>query len=113
MGRLGFFWVLMAVAGAVLPVLHFQRWFAEHDLSFASLVEGWTANPATEGLMWSFGLAAVTLTLANLIHAQARSDWKSLVCTPLVWTVGLGAALPLFLWFITRRPRRGVKARDE
>ncbi|MDF2231616.1 DUF2834 domain-containing protein [Albimonas sp. CAU 1670] len=113
MGRLGILWLLLAGAGAVFPWLYFKQWIDERGPSLAGFVEGWTANAAAEGMLWDLAVAAVTLSLAILAHALARRDWISLLCLPVTWVIGVGAGLPLFLWFLTRKPRTIVKARDE
>ncbi|MGR3781356.1 MAG: DUF2834 domain-containing protein [Albimonas sp.] len=113
MGRLGFLWLLLAAVGAVFPMLHFKAWADENGWSWSGLVEAWTVNDATTGMLWDLGLVGVTLTVAILAHLFARRDWASLVCLPVTWGVGVAAGLPLFLWFLTRKPRQVIKARDE
>ncbi|WP_339947354.1 DUF2834 domain-containing protein [uncultured Albimonas sp.] len=113
MRRLGVLWLLLALAGAVFPLLHFKKWADENGYSLDALFEAWTVNAATEGMVWDLAVAAVALTLATLAHVVARRDWPSLVCLPITWTIGVGAGLPLFLWFLTRKPRQAIKARDE
>jgi len=113
MRRLGLVWLLLAAVGAVMPMLHFKAWADENGYSWSGLVEAWTVNAATTGMLWDLAIVGVTVSVATLAHVVARRDWPSLVCIPVSWGIGVSAGLPLFLWFLTRKPRESIKARDE
>ena len=113
MGRIRAVWLLLALPGAAIPLLFLSQWFQTNPISLEALLLAWTADAATLALFWDLGLSAVTLSLAVLAHALSHRSWLPLVCLPATWLVGVSFGLPLFLFFLTRAPRRGLKARDE
>jgi hypothetical protein len=102
MARLRPIFLLLALAGAVIPMRHFLAWFAENGVDFGLLVEAWTVNRAAEGMLYDLTISAIALTVAVIAHALERRDWVSLLCVPATYFIGVSCALPLFFWFRAR-----------
>ena len=113
MGKIRAVWLLLALPGAAIPLLFLSQWLQSNPASLEALLQAWMANAATLALFWDLGLSALTLSLAVLAHALSHRSWIVLVCLPATWLVGVSLGLPLFLFFLTRAPRRGLKTRDE
>ncbi len=103
MRRIAPVFLLIAVAGAALPLPYFIAWFTENGWSLPGIVDAWTVNAATEGMLWDLTVSAVAVTVATLAHAVARRDPWALIAIPATFGIGVSCGLPLLLWFIARR----------
>ena len=66
-------WLILCVAGVILPFRYFLKWFDENGWDIGLMVDAWHANAASSGLVWDLTVAAVTLTIwivweLSLIH---------------------------------------------
>lgn len=98
-------WIYLALAfvGAVWPMWYFVSWFNENTWSLSAMIDAWTVNKATEGMLYDLTVSAIAVTVGTLAHAVQRKDWRSLVCIPATFGIGVSCGLPLLLWFRARR----------
>jgi hypothetical protein len=97
-------YLILAVAGAILPMVYFVRWFDENGWSPGGMVAAWNVNDAATGLVWDLTIAALALTVFVIAECVVRRDRLSLVAIPATYLVGLSCGLPLYL-FLRSRPR--------
>jgi hypothetical protein len=95
-------YLALAVWGAVHPTIYFVAWFRMDGSSINRLVNAWHANFATSGLVWDLTIAAIAFAVWVLAETYVRKNWSALNVIPVTIFVGLGCALPLYLFLRTR-----------
>jgi hypothetical protein len=95
----------LAILGAILPMVHFVRWFGANGWSLPGLVAAWNVNDATTGLVYDLTIAAIALAVFIVAEVSVRRDWWVLLCIPVIFGVGVACALPLYLLVRTRPVR--------
>lgn len=96
-------YLILALLGATLPMRHFLALLASLDWSVGAMIDAWFAVPAATGLAWDLTIAAGALVLWILVECRARDDKLSLLAVPVTFCIGVGCALPLYL-FLRSRP---------
>lgn len=103
MSVLRILYLLLAIWGAVHPMLYLLPWMMAQDgLSLAALIGAWQANLASTGLMVDLLIAALALTLWILAEVAVRRNWLALIAIPATFLIGLSCGLPLYLFLRTR-----------
>ena len=106
MSGLRILYLLLAIAGVILPMRYFLAWFAENGFDLPGMVDAWHANAASSGLVWDLTVAAVVLCVWMVAEVYQRKDWWVLaVCVPATFLVGVSFGFPLYL-FLRARPIR-------
>jgi hypothetical protein len=96
-------YLVLALAGAVLPMRYFLVWLRENDWDIGAMIDAWFVNAATEGLVWDLTIAATALTLWILAETLVRRNWSALLAIPATFLIGLACGLPLYLFLRTRK----------
>lgn len=98
-------WVfaILAVWGAVHPMVYFLRWFGQNGYDLMAMVDAWHANAATSGLVWDLTIAAVALTVWILYEVAGTRDWTRLLAIPATFCIGVSCGVPLYLFLRMRR----------
>ena len=92
----------LALWGAVHPMAWFVVHMRETGTGIAGLIEAWGANASTRGLTWDLTIAATAFVVWVVAETRARRNWSALAVIPVTFAVGLGCALPLYLFLRTR-----------
>ncbi|WP_112321295.1 DUF2834 domain-containing protein [Oceanibium sediminis] len=95
-------YLVLAIAGTIVPMYYFIGWFMENGWSIMAMVDAWHANLATSGLVWDLTIAAVTLTIWCLVESISRRNWAGLLAIPATYFIGVSCGLPLYLFLRTR-----------
>jgi hypothetical protein len=103
MSPLRILYLLLAVAGAIIPWIYFGRWLWENSFDLGLMLEVWNATDAGTGLVYDLTWSWLVLVIWMLIESIPRRDWKSLWVIPAGFAVGVSFALPLYL-FLRSRP---------
>lgn len=96
--------LVLAVVGTVVPMVHFVSWFVAEGWSLGGMITAWNVNAATTGLVWDLTIAAIAWTVFVIAECTARRDWLGLVAVPATYMIGVSCSLPLYLW-LRSRPR--------
>jgi hypothetical protein len=103
MSAIRILWLILAIAGAIVPWLYFGPWLWENSFDLGAMVDLWTANDAVTGVTYDVSWAYLVLVIWVLVESLPRKDWKSLLAIPAGVMVGVSFALPLYL-FLRSRP---------
>jgi len=95
-------YLLLCVAGVVLPFRYFLPWLIANDWSLGAMVDAWHANDASSGLVWDLTVAAVALTVWVIHDALTTRDWLRLIAIPATYLIGVSLGLPLYLFLRSR-----------
>jgi hypothetical protein len=95
-------WLILCVAGVILPFRYFLKWFDENGWDIGLMVDAWHANAASSGLVWDLTVAAVTLTIWIVWECARKRDWLGLIAIPATYLVGVSLGLPLYLFLRSR-----------
>lgn len=96
-------YLILAIIGAVVPMMHFIPWAGDDGFTFDAFVAAWTVNGATTGLMWDMAIAAGVLTLWMFAEVYVRKDWWVFpICLIATFGIGLSCGLPLYLFLRSR-----------
>lgn len=96
-------YLVLAIVGLVLPMLHYFPWFQDNGFDLALLHSAWRVNEATSGLVWDMKISAIALSVFILSEVYIRKDHWVLLCIPAIYLVGMSFAFPLYL-FLRSRP---------
>jgi hypothetical protein len=96
-------YLLLAIAGAIIPWIYFGRWLWANNFDLGLMLEVWNATDAGTGLVYDLTWAWLVLVLWVLVESIPRRDWRSLWAIPAGVAVGVSFALPLYL-FLRSRP---------
>jgi len=96
-------YLVLTIAGAIMPMRYFIRWFNDNSWSLGEMVTAWHVNDATRGLVWDLTIAAIALTVVAIAEAIRQKDYLLLVVIPATFGVGVSCGLPLYL-FLRSRP---------
>lgn len=104
MSGLRVIYLLLAVAGTILPMRYFLQWFGENGFDIMGMVDAWHANAASSGLVWDLTVSAVALVVWMCAEVYQRKDyWVLALCLPATFCIGVSCGLPLYL-FLRARP---------
>lgn len=95
-------YLVLALAGAVLPGLHLVEHFSTQGWSLPGLIDAWQVNPAGKAAAWDLLIAGVTLTLWIVVETWVRRNWSALWAIPATLLIGVSCGLPLYLFLRTR-----------
>lgn len=87
-------YLILTIAGTVVPYFFFFQFFAEHGLDLPAFVSGVFANGAAGG----FGADLLITSLAFWIYLYQQRESKLAMYVALNLTIGLSCALPLYLY---------------
>jgi hypothetical protein len=102
MSRLRIVYLLLAIWGAVHPMLYFHGWLAAHQFDLTTLLAAWTANDAVTGLSLDLVISAVALIVWILAEVAVRRNFGALWAVPATLFIGVSCGLPLYLFLRTR-----------
>lgn len=102
MSLLRILYLLLAIWGAVHPMVFLLPWMQQNGVDPQALLAAWRANAATSGLMMDLLIAAIALTLWILAEVAVRRNWLALIAIPVTFVIGLSCGLPLYLFLRTR-----------
>jgi hypothetical protein len=103
MSAIRILWLILAIAGAIVPWLYFGPWLWENSFDLSAMIDLWTANDAVTGVTYDVSWAYLVLVIWVLVESLPRKDRKSLLAIPAGVMVGVSFALPLYL-FLRSRP---------
>lgn len=103
MSSLRSLYLILTIAGAILPMRYFIRWFNDNSWSLNDMITAWHVNDATRGLVWDLTIAAIALTVVVIAEAIRHRDRLLLLVIPATFGVGVSCGLPLYL-FLRSRP---------
>lgn len=104
MSGLRIVYLILVVAGIVMPFRYFIPWFQVNGVDLGLLLEAWHANGATSGIVWDLTVSAVALIVWMIAEVYQRKDyWVLLLCIPAIFCIGVSCGLPLYL-FLRSRP---------
>nr|WP_325252742.1 DUF2834 domain-containing protein [Amylibacter sp.] len=104
MSALRVIYLVLAVAGTILPMRYFLAWFGENGFDLMGMVDAWHANAASSGLVWDLTVSALALVIWMLAEVYQRKDyWVLALCIPATFCIGVSCGLPLYL-FLRARP---------
>lgn len=103
MSVLRLIYLLLAIAGAVLPMYYFVSWFNENGWSLGDMITAWNVNDATTGLVYDLTISAIALTVFIVVETFVRRAWLNLIAIPATFCIGVSCGLPLYL-FLRSRP---------
>ncbi|MBR9862995.1 MAG: DUF2834 domain-containing protein [Rhodobacteraceae bacterium] len=104
MSGLRVIYLLLAVAGTILPMRYFLQWFGENGFDIMGMVDAWHANAASSGLVWDLTVSAAALVVWMCAEVYQRKDyWVLALCLPATFCIGVSCGLPLYL-FLRARP---------
>ena len=96
-------YLVLAIIGAVVPMMHYIQWAGDDGFTFDAFITAWSANGATVGLMWDMAIAAGVLTLWMMAEVYVRKDWWVLpIGLIATFGIGLSCGLPLYLFLRSR-----------
>jgi hypothetical protein len=91
-------YLALALWGAVHPMWYFIQWFRAEGLNLAVMVDAWTMNTATIGLVWDLTIAATVLSVWIIFEVyKSRQYWHSIAILA-TFGIGLSCGLPLYLF---------------
>jgi len=96
-------YLLLTGIGVILPMASYLPWLQETGGGAFSLIATWQQNGASAGLFRDMLVSALTLNLWILAETYVRRDYWVLITLPVIYLIGVSAALPLFL-FLRSRP---------
>ena len=96
-------YLVLVVAGIVMPFRYFIPWLRDNEFDIMLLIEAWHVNNATSGLVWDLTIAAIAVVVWMVAEVYQRKDyWLLMLCIPATFGIGVSCGLPLYLFL---RPR--------
>lgn len=105
MSPLRLIYLVLAIVGAVLPMIHLGPWIMQNGFDLQTLVAAWKVNSAATGLYWDLVISAIALTVWILAEVAVRRNWIALIAIPATFLIGVSCGLPLYL-FLRAKPVR-------
>ncbi len=105
MSLLRLFYLGLAIAGTILPLMQFYlflKWFDLGGQGPMSLLMAWFANPAVTGLALDLIISALALILWIVAEVAVRRNFTALIAIPATLLIGVSCGLPLYLFLRTR-----------
>jgi hypothetical protein len=93
---------VLAIWGAIHPMVYFLQWFGENGFDLMAMVDAWHVNAATSGLVWDLTIAAVALTVWVFYEVAVTRDWLRLLAIPATFCIGVSCGVPLYLFLRMR-----------
>ncbi len=90
------FYLIAAIAGAIIPYLFFISFAAEEGLNLVAFVQGLFVNGAAGGFTADLLLSSVVFWV--FMASRASNGPKPGLFIVLNLTIGLSCALPAYLW---------------
>lgn len=103
MSRLRQTFLILAIAGAIVPLWFFVGWLQTNGFDLGELQAAWRVNDATRGLVWELIISAIALSVFIISETVVRRDYWVLLCIPATLCVGVSFGFPLYL-FLRSRP---------
>ena len=98
-------YLILAIAGAVVPYVFFLQFFAVHGLALPSFVGGLFANGAAGGFTADLLITSLVFWIYMFRRLGGPTPWPFIVVN---LTIGLSCALPLYLYFTYGTSRSGA-----
>jgi len=96
-------YLILAVVGAVVPMIFFVTWFNEFGYDIVAMTHAWKVNDATTGMMWDLAIVGVIMNVWMLAEVYVRKDyWVAPVCIVITWCVSMACGLALYLFLRSR-----------
>lgn len=96
-------YLLLAIAGTILPMRYFLAWFMENGFDLGKMITAWNVNAATTGLVYDLTISAIALTVFIIVETYVRREYWMLIAIPATFCIGVSCGLPLYL-FLRSRP---------
>ena len=100
-------YLILAIAGAVVPYVFFFQYFGEHGLVLQSFVGALFVNNAASGFTADLLITSLVFWIFLFSRRQGPSPWLFIV---LNLTIGLSCALPAYLYAVTPSSGEPVRA---
>lgn len=91
----------LAIAGTILPMMHFIPWLIENEGGLRALTQAWQVSGATKGLVWDLSIAAIALCVFVIAEVAVRRNFIALIAIPATFCIGVSCGLPLYLFLRT------------
>ncbi|MEM7057230.1 MAG: DUF2834 domain-containing protein [Pseudomonadota bacterium] len=92
-------YLILAIAGTILPWIQFAGWFSENGWDMAAMVDAWTVNQAANGLVYDLTVSWVALLIWVGYESFTRGPWWHLPVIIVASTgIGVSCGLPLYLF---------------
>ncbi|MDA1077028.1 MAG: DUF2834 domain-containing protein [Proteobacteria bacterium] len=91
-------YLVLAIAGAVVPYVFFIEFFAVEGLALPSFIGGLFANGAAGGFTSDLLITSLTFWIYLFSRSQGPKAWPFVLIN---LTIGLSCALPLYLYIVT------------
>jgi hypothetical protein len=91
-------YLMLAVAGAILPYLFFVQHFADAGLDFAAFLSAVFANGAASGFTADLLISSLVFWIAMFHRKSLGKGPKPLLFIILNLAIGLSCALPAYLY---------------
>lgn len=101
MPKLRLAYLVLAIVGAIVPMIYILPWFAANGFSVCGLITAWQQNAAATGLFWDLIISAIALTIWILSETLPRKKRLPLLAIPATLLIGVSCGLPLFLFLRT------------
>lgn len=108
MSPLRWFYLALAIWGAIHPMYWFLTYMRETGTGLSGLINAWYVNASTTGLTWDLTIAAVALTVFIVSETVMRRNWVALIAVPATFCIGVSCGLPLYL-FLRAGPIREAR----
>ncbi len=92
-------YLVLAIAGAVVPYIFFLQFFAQEGMALSGFVGGLFANGAAGGFAADVLISSAVFWLYMFSRSDGPSPWPFVVVNLLI---GLSCALPAYLWATSR-----------
>ena len=98
-------YLILAIWGAIHPMVYNVSWFMENGWRLGPMIDAWFVNDAGSALAWDLTIVAISLTFWIIAEVAARRNWLALIAIPVTFGIGVSCGLPLYL-FLRSRPER-------
>lgn len=101
-------YLVLCVAGTILPWIQFAGWFNENGWDMGAMVDAWTVNQAANGLVYDLTITWAALLIWVGYESFTQGRWWHLPVIVVASTsVGVSLGLPLYL-FLRSAPGRST-----
>ncbi|SIS63886.1 DUF2834 domain-containing protein [Phaeovulum vinaykumarii] len=92
----------LSVLGAALTLPHFVAYLWMNGWDWRDMIAAWFQNSSVRGVTFDVLVAAVTASIWIVADTTLRRAPRGLWALPVIWGVGLGCGLPLYLYIRSR-----------
>lgn len=96
-------WLLLALVGAILPLMQFLPWVSTDPARFLLFWDQATTTAAAKTVMADVLWAALVFSALVIIQGIRTRAWHLLLAVLATWTIGLSCGLPLFFGLLARK----------